>query len=120
MPRRKKQQLIDSHIPDEHRSFLRQLPVLIETPDWLFVHAGRRRDAALKDQRDSDLTETRPAADMGYEGLGRVVVHGHTPVQKPERRPYRTNVDTGSVYGGALTAAVIDGRAITFLSVPTS
>lgn len=108
MPRRKKQQLIDSHIPDEHRSFLRQLPVLIETPDWLFVHAGLRRDATLKDQRDSDLTETRPAADMGYEGLGRVVVHGHTVTDEPVLSATRISVDTGAYMTGRLSAVRLE------------
>jgi len=35
-------------------------------------------------------------------------VHGHTPLRtaQPDQRPFRTNLDTGAVLGGALTAGV--------------
>jgi len=36
------------------------------------------------------------------------VVHGHTPVRRPDVRQNRINIDTGLVFGGRLTAAVFD------------
>ena len=38
---------------------------------------------------------------------GRLIVHGHTPLQTdlPDQRHNRLNLDTGAVYGGPLTAA---------------
>lgn len=41
------------------------------------------------------------------EGLR--IVHGHTPTDtfQPDETPRRINVDTGAVFGGPLTAAVI-------------
>jgi serine/threonine protein phosphatase 1 len=40
------------------------------------------------------------------------VVHGHTPLPsgRPEVRPFRTNLDTGAVFGGALTAGIFTGE----------
>src|SRR5215207_9894003 len=40
--------------------------------------------------------------------FGKHVVHGHTPLRtgQPDQRPFRTNLDTGAVFGSALTAGV--------------
>ena len=46
-----------------------------------------------------------------------MVVHGHTPVSQPDLRPNRIGVDTGAVYGGALTALVLEGGEQRFLQV---
>jgi serine/threonine protein phosphatase 1 len=48
------------------------------------------------------------------------VVHGHTPVEKPDVRANRINIDTALVFGGRLTAAVFDdlqAEAIDLLQV---
>ena len=47
---------------------------------------------------------------------------GTRPIQtgQPDIRPYRTNLDTGAVFGGPLTAGIFGGRqakAVEFLSV---
>jgi hypothetical protein len=47
-----------------------------------------------------------------------VVVHGHTPAEGPEVLPHRIGIDTGAVYGGALTCAVLEGDTVGF-SLPT-
>lgn len=51
------------------------------------------------------------------EGL--LVVHGHTPTADffPEQRPRRLNLDTGAVYGGPLTCAILaPERGVRFLA----
>lgn len=40
----------------------------------------------------------------------RFVVYGHTPLREPKLDPRALGLDTGCVYGGALTAAVFDGE----------
>lgn len=113
------QPMLRAALPETHREFLLTLGAYERIAGYLFVHAGIRPGIGLAEQDPHDLLWIREEF-LAYDGpLPFHVVHGHTPVQQPERRPYRTNVDTGSVYGGALTAAVIDGRTITFLSVPT-
>ena len=52
--------------------------------------------------------------------FGKRVVHGHTPLRtsQPDQRPFRTNLDTGAVFGGALTAGVFTNdqvHAVEFL-----
>src|SRR3954463_6317315 len=53
-------------------------------------------------------------------GPSRIPVHGHTPLRtgQPDQRPFRTNLDTGAVLGGALTAGVFTNdqpHAVEFL-----
>ena len=113
------QPMMQAALPETHRDHLNALPLYEQIGDYLFVHAGVRPDIALPDQDPHDLIWIREEF-LQHEGpLPFHVVHGHTPARQPERRRFRTNVDTGAVYGGALTAAVLEGGEIAFLSVPT-
>jgi serine/threonine protein phosphatase 1 len=47
--------------------------------------------------------------------LPAVVVHGHTPSDGPEVLPHRIGIDTGAVFGGPLTCAVLEGERVGFL-----
>lgn len=98
---------LDSHIPDEHVQFMRQLPVMITVGALCFVHAGIRPGVALEEQTDRDLMWLRPekpgAADAGSNGP--LVVHGHTPVEKLEVVGNRLDLDTGAFATGKLSAA---------------
>jgi serine/threonine protein phosphatase 1 len=42
-------------------------------------------------------------------------VHGHTPCEAIEVRSNRIGIDTGAVYGGKLTALVLEGARREFL-----
>jgi serine/threonine protein phosphatase 1 len=46
--------------------------------------------------------------------FGKLVVHGHSPVQEPEVRPNRINVDTGAFMTGRLTCVVLEGERVRF------
>jgi serine/threonine protein phosphatase 1 len=48
--------------------------------------------------------------------FGMVVVHGHTPVQKPAVRSNRIGIDTGAVLGGSLTCVVLQDDRVGFLT----
>jgi hypothetical protein len=41
--------------------------------------------------------------------FGKVVVHGHTPIEQPDFRPNRINIDTGAFATGRLTCLVVEG-----------
>ena len=91
-------------IPADHIAFLEELPVLVETPQFVFVHAGIRPGLPLEEQSDEDLTRIRSAFLNHPHGLKQWIIHGHTPVPEvvPERR--RLNIDTGAFYSGRLSA----------------
>lgn len=56
-------------------------------------------------------------ARMRHEGAyGKVVVHGHTPVQKPDLRANRINIDTGAYMSSVLSAVVLENESRRILS----
>ena len=88
--------------------WLADLPTSFEDELRVYVHAGVRPGVPLKDQKDADRLWIR-GPFLRHRGVHeKYVVHGHTPVEKPDVRPNRVNLDTGLVYGGRLTAAVFD------------
>jgi len=109
---------LQAAIPEAHRRFLARLATHHRIGDIVFAHAGIRPGVPLDRQDPHDLVSIREGF-LDHDGtFGLHVVHGHTPVDAPERHPWRTNIDTGAVHGGALTAAVIEGDDMRFLEVP--
>ena len=88
--------------------WLAALPASFEDALRYYVHAGVRPGVPLKDQTDADRLWIRGAFLKHRGPHEKYVVHGHTPVEKPDVRPNRVNLDTALVYGGRLTAAVFD------------
>jgi serine/threonine protein phosphatase 1 len=104
-------------IPGAHLQFLRDLPISLSLPGWLFVHAGIRPGLPLSEQTDEDLIWIRePFLNSPLPPEFRVV-HGHTPGPEPIVTRHRICVDTQCFLSGQLTAVRItpDGDAI-FLS----
>ena len=115
-------------VPARHRTFLRKIleerPVYHrdETDGLFFVHAGVKPGRTLKDTSREVLLWGRAPAFMAAHGErwvdGLRVVHGHTPVDAPDVHEHRVGLDTGAVYGGALTCGVFDdGTLARVLSV---
>jgi serine/threonine protein phosphatase 1 len=73
--------------------------------------------SAIDGQELDDLLWIREPFLNSNEDLGKVVVHGHTPAEEPEVRDNRIGLDTGAVYGGKLTALVLEGEERRFLQV---
>ncbi len=103
-------------VPQEHMAFLESLDPILTLGDYCFVHAGVRPGVPLAQQSPDDLLWIREEF-LRYRGpFEKVVVHGHTPVDEPEWLPNRINVDTGAYLTGKLTAAVLEGEQVEFLS----
>jgi serine/threonine protein phosphatase 1 len=110
-------------VPAPHRAFLAGLPLYWQAGDYVFVHAGLRPGLALAAQLAEDMLWIREPFLTGPglpgPGLpGLVAVHGHTPASAPELHPHRINLDTGAVFGGPLSCAVLQESGIRFLAVP--
>lgn len=105
-----------ARVPEGHREFLEALPLWLETPDAIFVHAGIRPGIPLAQQTPEDLTWIRRGFLDDRTDHGRLVVHGHTVVDAPEHRGNRVDIDTGAGYGRPLTAVVVEGREVWVLT----
>lgn len=112
------QPLARSVIPEAHVTFLENLSLRHEEPGYLFVHAGIRPGVPLAEQEAQDLLWIREEFYEAKDPLPAFVVHGHTPVNEPEILPHRANIDTGAVYGNALSALVLEGEELRVLSAP--
>lgn len=102
-------------VPAGHVDFLAALPIAVETPRHIFVHAGVRPSVAWEDQADEDLLYIRNDFLLGdLSGFPKTVVHGHTPgmATVSERR---ISLDSGVHLGGPLTAARITADGVRLL-----
>lgn len=110
---------LQKNIPPEHLKFLKSLSLTHKEGDYLFVHAGIRPGSPLEEQTEEDMLWIRSRFHNASvsDRPDFVVVHGHTPEDKPVDAGWRINVDTGACYGGALTAVVLEGAERWFLSV---
>lgn len=94
-------------VPKSHLAFLKALPVLVESPRYVFVHAGIRPGVPLAEQSDRELTTIRTAFTKNADLLDRFVVHGHTPIETPQLEGRRLNIDTAAFRTGRLTGVRI-------------
>jgi serine/threonine protein phosphatase 1 len=97
-------------VPQAHRDFLNTLPLLHETDDLLFVHAGIRPGIAIQDQAEDDLVWIRDGFLEDDTDHGKLVVHGHTALDEPTHFGNRVDIDTGAGYFRPLTVAVFEDR----------
>jgi hypothetical protein len=111
---------------EAYAAYLGSLPCYIDLGTHLVVHAGLRPGVALQSQSIEDLTELRT---LGPERTSRkgtpwyevydgpqTALFGHWPAAEPRRGPRALGLDTGCVYGGRLTALVVETGEL--LSVP--
>jgi serine/threonine protein phosphatase 1 len=102
-------------LPNSHRVFFENLALSFTCGDFFFVHAGVRPGVPLRTQSQKDLLWIREEFLLHEESFGKIVVHGHTPVLRPEVRPNRINIDTGAYATGRLTCLVLEGQTVAFL-----
>jgi serine/threonine protein phosphatase 1 len=112
----------DGQIADTVLHWMEKLPVILVDPYRIFVHAGVDETQPLERQREQTLLWSRPVEGRSGQYWGRHVCHGHTPAaENPVTIGNRTNIDSGCVFGGSLTAAVFDddrpGPPIRFITI---
>lgn len=110
LPARRLHDAAREAVPQTHRRFLAELPRLHETEVCIFVHAGIQPGVPLDQQNPADLIWIRDPFLFDTRDHGRLVVHGHTPVDRVEHHGNRLAIDTGAAWDGALSAVVLEGR----------
>jgi serine/threonine protein phosphatase 1 len=100
----------DEALPEAHRAFYTGLELIVDVGDYAFVHAGVRPGVAWDQQAERDLLWIRQEFLQEKGPFGKVIVHGHTPMEEPQLLPHRLGIDTGCYATGVLTAVRLDGE----------
>ena len=106
---------VEDAIPKSHRAFLERLELRHESGGYFFCHAGVRPGVPLHRQAPHDLVWIREEFLSSTEDLGKIVVHGHTPVREPEIRVNGIDIDTKAFRSGVLTSLALEGTTRRFL-----
>jgi serine/threonine protein phosphatase 1 len=100
----------------ERVKFLSSLKLSLTVGRFFLCHAGVRPSVALDHQNEQDLLWIRDEFLNCEQDFGKIVVHGHTPIERPEVRPNRINIDTGAFATGRLTCLILEGGGYRFIS----
>lgn len=103
-------------LPESHLQFFRSLGSFVQIENYHFVHAGARPGVPLEEQSLEDMMWIREDFLESDENFGKVIVHGHTPADRPVCRSNRIGIDTGAFATNCLTAVVLDGTGARFLN----
>jgi serine/threonine protein phosphatase 1 len=98
-------------IPLDVLAWMEGLPTLWEDDKRYFVHAGLYPGLDISRRTDRyKLWIRNKFLDSDFD-FGKHVVHGHTPDRGgPQLFGNRTNLDTGAIFGGPLTAGVFNNE----------
>ena len=102
-------------VPEAHRRFLRELLLVWESERHFFVHAGvpdmPLAELVPTDHKELLLWVRTPFLKSKFR-WGKLIVHGHSPVDAPEFKDNRINLDTGCVFGNRLTALDVSSMKV--------
>jgi diadenosine tetraphosphatase ApaH/serine/threonine PP2A family protein phosphatase len=106
---------------EEAMEYVSELPLTVSGPGFTVVHAGFDPREGIEWQSASQLTSLRRLKDTGKAWYlsykdPRLVVFGHWAAPDPVVRRNAVGLDTGCVYGGALSALILPERRL--VSVP--
>jgi Calcineurin-like phosphoesterase len=107
---------LQAAVPDAHFKFLASLKTSIIVGKYFLCHAGVRPGVPLERQSIEDLLRIRDKFLSSAVDFGKIIVHGHTPVERPEVLPNRINIDTGAFATGRLTCVVLECSEPRFLT----
>ena len=93
------------NIDKSHLDFFKNLEISFLTEKYFFVHAGIDPQKKLNEQTKEDYLWSRSDAFFDKEFKAeKIIVHGHTPVEKTISDPFRINIDSGCYFSGKLTS----------------
>ena len=103
-------------VPRSHLEFIAALRTSLLVGPYFLCHAGIRPGVPLERQSADDLLSIRGPFLGSRADFGKIVVHGHSPAEKPEVLPNRINIDTGAYMTNRLTCVALGREPMRFLS----
>lgn len=102
-PNSKPDQIIKS-LPEDHLDFYKNLEIMLDFPEHIFVHAGVDPMRDLSMQVTENLLWIRDDFIMSNHNFNKTIVFGHTPFKDIFNEvPLKLGIDTGLVYGNILS-----------------
>ncbi len=106
------QRLLET-LPSDHVEFFVRLEPWYFMDGFLCVHAGINPGRSWEDQVGEELIWIRHEFIANPHALSRTVLFGHTPMKDVFfNLPYKIGLDTGLVYGNALSCLETTGRTL--------
>lgn len=102
-------------LPARHLKLLTGLKASAAAGDYFFAHAGALPGRPLDEQQENDLLWIRDPFLLGRDVFEKVVVHGHSPANKPYSDRRRVGVDTAAYLTNNLTAVRLEGGRMSWL-----
>lgn len=100
-------------IPPEHVAFYKATEAMVLSDAYLFVHAGINPLRELDAQVEEDIFWIRDVFIQNIHKLDKTVIFGHTPFEDVLfHLPYKIGIDTGLVYGNALTCLELTEQVV--------
>ena len=103
----------------EDIEWMKTLPLYYEDEHFIYVHAGVDVNKPIEEQDRNTLLWIREPFIYNYKEYHKKVIFGHTPTisLNDKYKPLYTfagnvDIDTGCVYGGALSALIIEDSEI--------
>ena len=104
-------------------SWMQDLPTFIESEHFLAIHGGLVPNLAPKDHSAEDITnlrfwQGRPWFEQYLEN--KLVVYGHWAEKGLTVRKNTIGLDSGCIWGGALSALILPGKEVVQVKAKTS
>lgn len=110
-------QALQEALPASHTDFMQSMKTSHSHGKYFLCHAGVRPGVPLDRQDERDLLWIRAEFLSSDVDFGKIVVHGHTPVEEPEVKRNRINIDTGAFATGRLTCVALEENGHRFLKI---
>ena len=98
-----------SKMGNNHINFYKELEISFSTEKYLFAHAGIDPKKKLEEQTKRDFLWSRSSEFFHKDfKTEKIIIHGHTPVERVVNDSYRINIDSGCYFSGKLTSVCLN------------
>jgi hypothetical protein len=111
------------NVPDQVYAYIDNLPLIIELDTCLVVHAGLNPNGHTSKQQATTIrrfpNDLKKANPFWWELISttKLIVYGHDAKRGlQDHRPKTLGLDTGCVYGGALTGFIVEENRLISIS----